>query len=198
MARLSNKEIKQQIAKLTGWETKTTAGSKSSEYERNYDIYRNKFRNYENTFGTPEPQPVNVQLLRTARKSYSYGLRQGLSVSAARQYVSDVIRGRAQMPELTTRERIIVTGSTVSTGRFTPNSEQRKAAINIIIRDFRPFIRVRPDLLREILGMYTRKETPFAIRKLIEDVATQNKARRLDIYKVNSGLYKRLKDVPSL
>lgn len=57
---LNNKQIKAEILELTGWT--------STEYEKQYSIYRNKLRNYETITGAATKTPINEMLLSSIRR----------------------------------------------------------------------------------------------------------------------------------
>lgn len=63
--RLTDRQIKSQIQELTGWST--------SEYQKKYDIIRNRLRNYQKVTGTHKEERVNEFIYKVERAKKKYG-----------------------------------------------------------------------------------------------------------------------------
>lgn len=63
--RLTDRQIKIQIQEITGWST--------SEYQKKYDIIRNRLRNYQKVTGTHKEERVNEFIYKMERAKKKYG-----------------------------------------------------------------------------------------------------------------------------
>lgn len=57
---MTDREIKAEVQNITGWDTK--------QYQKEYDKFRNRLRNYESTIGAQTPKRANEEFLRIIRK----------------------------------------------------------------------------------------------------------------------------------
>lgn len=60
---MTDREIKAEVQNITGWTT--------SQYQKEYDKFRNRLRNYEATIGAKTPKRPNEEFLRILRKQSS-------------------------------------------------------------------------------------------------------------------------------
>lgn len=91
---LSDRDIKAEVQELTGWDT--------AQYQREYDKFRNRLRNYEKAIGVRTGRRANEEFLRIQRKQYS-----GEELTAEQKAITQfTTAGTRQFLESVQRNRI--------------------------------------------------------------------------------------------
>lgn len=161
---LTDREMKRRVKEATGWDDK--------EYKKNYDIFRNKARNFENITGQELPYKINelfyLQNAAKARWGKEYRaseLLRGIEATTSESTGAALRRGRREAQKAAERGEAV-------TGKPKPvyTKEAEKKVFSTLLKPFEALLRKSPKTKAEADALIEAGE-PEKAYELVKDYA---------------------------